>query len=309
MPAPVITHVGFSVDPDDGNLTAFGQRLGRIADLGADVAELSLYGHDLIAGGRIIEPRAAELAAICTRYPLRYTVHGLVVSDFMDPVHRAMQKAVVRAMLELCQRIGADVLVHHGGLLHVPAGPRPVVQEYECRERETLAEMAESAARAGVRIALENIFCFKTQEYRQTPSEIAATVRAVAHPNLIGLADFGHAYIEGTRLGIDWLEEVRALAALAGHLHAHDNFGRPYTMTKFYHPSEATALGIGDLHMPLGWGDIPWETVFDSITVLPGTALILEIGERFSDERPQSLKRARQLAARLNARLAQAIAA
>jgi sugar phosphate isomerase/epimerase len=299
-----ITHVGFTVEPGDGNLATLNLRLGRIADLGCDVAELSLYGHDLIAGGRIIEHRAAELAAICRRYPLRYTVHGLIVSDLLDPVLRDQQMAVARAMLELCQRVGADVLVQHGGLLHASSGLRPTVQEHERREREALGELADNAARRGVRIAVENIFCFDASEYRQTPSEIAETVRAIGQSSLVGLVDFGHAYIEGTRRGMDWLAEVRALACVSGHLHLHDNFGQPYTATKFYHPSEALALGVGDLHLPLGWGDIPWETIFDSITVLPGTALILEIDERFIGERPDSLKRARVLAERLNGRVA-----
>ncbi len=137
---------------------------------------------------------------------------------------------------------------------------------------------------------------------------MAETVRAVGHPHLVGLVDFSHAYIESTRLGIDWRAEVRALARVAGHLHVHDSFGRPYTMTEFYHPSEAVALGIGDLHLPLGWGDIPWENVFDEIEVLPGTTLILEIGERFGMERPESLARSRSLVARLNARFAAAAA-
>ncbi len=68
------------------------------------------------------------------------------------------------------------------------------------------------------------------------------------------------------------------------------------------------ALGIGDLHLPLGWGDLPFEALFDEIEVMPGTALIMEIGERFAAERADSLERARALAARVNARHAAAAA-
>lgn len=42
---------------------------------------------------------------------------------------------------------------------------------------------------------------------------------------------------------------------MTGHLHVHDSFGLPYSMKRFYHPAEAAALGIGDLHLPIGWGD------------------------------------------------------
>lgn len=74
-------------------------------------------------------------------------------------------------------------------------------------------------------------------------------------------------------------------------------------MTKFYHPAEATALGIGDLHLPIGWGDIPWEEIFAELTFLPDTMLILEITEdRFKAEQAESLALANKLAALVNDR-------
>ncbi|MCX5513604.1 myo-inositol catabolism protein [Kaistia algarum] len=297
----IISHVGFSTTAKNGDLGHLEESLRRIVDLGADVAELALFGEDLISGGRVIEGRARRLAEICAKFDIRYTVHGLIVSNFMDETHLAYQKAAVRAMLELCERVGADVLVHHCG--QAPIGPRPLLAKYDAMERDALAEMAEAAAKIGVRIALENIFAVADTEYRQTPSELAETIRAVDHPSLVGLIDFSHAYIETTRIGADFRDEVRAMAPVTGHLHVHDSFGRPYTMSKFYYTSEAIALGIGDLHLPIGWGDIPWEPIFDEIDVLPGTALIMEIGERFEAERAECLVRARDLAERVNRRL------
>jgi sugar phosphate isomerase/epimerase len=298
----IITHVGFSTTARNGDLGYLEESLRRIVDLGADVAELALFGEDLISGGRIIESRADRLVEICAKFDIRYTVHGLIVSNFMDATHIAWQKAVAKAMLELCRRIGADVLVQHSG--QMPIGPRPMRERYDAIEREALAEIADVAGEAGVRVALENIFAVADSEYRQTPSEIAETVRAVGHPALIGLIDFSHGYIETTRVGADFRAEIRAMAPVTGHLHVHDSFGRPYTMSKFYYTSEAIALGIGDLHLPLGWGDIPWEPIFDEIDVLPGTALIMEIGERFEAERAECLVRARELAERVNRRFA-----
>ena len=295
-----ISHVGFATSPDRGDLSGFEAEIAAIVELGADVVELGLFGETIISGGRIIEGRAKALAAICEKFDVRYTVHGLIVSNFMDEAHLAYQKAAVLAMIELCERVGADTLVHHSG--HAPMGSRPQLAHYDRVERAALAEMAAAAQRHGVRLALENIFAVEDTEYRQLPSEVAATVRSVASPGLVGLIDFSHAYIEATRTGADLRHEIMAMAPVTGHLHVHDSFGRPYTMSKFYYPSEAVALGIGDLHLPIGWGDLPFESLFDTMDVLPGTALILEVGSRFAMERAETLEKARALADRINRR-------
>ena len=300
MTQDLITHVGFSTTSGEGDLNHLEASLARIVELGADVAELSLCGDDLITGGRVLEARANRLANICAKFPLRYSVHGLIVSNFMDAVNLDYQKAAARAMVELCSRVGSDTLVHHSG--HAPMAPARIIAGYDRMQQDALTELADFAGKHGVRVGLENIFSIGDEMYRQQPSEVAATVRAINHPNVVATIDFGHAYIEATRTGGNFLEEVTAMGPVAGHLHVHDSFGRPYTMSKFYHTSEAIALGIGDLHLPLGWGDLPWETVFDAIDVLPGTSLIMEIGERFDADRADSIERARALAARLNAR-------
>jgi sugar phosphate isomerase/epimerase len=116
----------------------------------------------------------------------------------------------------------------------------------------------------------------------------------------VALIDFSHAYIESTYRGLDFREQLRAMAPVAGHLHVHDSFGRPQGFYQPHHPQEATALGLGDLHMPLGWGDIDWEAIFAELTFLPNTVLMMEIGRRYWAEQPASLERARRLMA-LNA--------
>ncbi|MEK1885982.1 MAG: sugar phosphate isomerase/epimerase [Phyllobacterium sp.] len=300
--APIISAVGFCTHTSEGgNFSTLEASIRTIADLGATAAELSLYGEEIIAGGRIIPSRAERLVQITRKFDLRYSVHGQIVSNFMDKEHLAEQKAVVRAMLELCNRIEAGVLVHHSG--HAIRQAATQHSALDRMERDALGEMAEVAAGYGVRLALENIFAMSDAEYRQTPSQVGETVKAVDSPQVCALVDFSHAYIECTRLGLDWREEIKAMAPVTGHLHVHDSFGRPYSMAKFYHPAEATALGIGDLHLPVGWGDIPWEEIFAQLTFLPDTMLILEITEdRFGGEQADSLARALRLAALVNGR-------
>ncbi|WP_320201298.1 sugar phosphate isomerase/epimerase family protein [Agrobacterium sp. rho-13.3] len=298
----IISAVGFCNATGPGDISTLDTSLKIIADTGADACEIGIYGEEIVSGGRIIEDRTQRVADIVKQYDFRkLSLHGQIVSNFMDREHLHLQKKVVRAMLELCDRLGASVLVHHCGHAQLTQGVTGA--DLDLMEREALFEMAEIAKGYGTRIVLENIFTTEPGQYRQTPREVAETVKAVGHDNLAALIDFSHAYIEATFKGLDFREELRAMAPVAGHLHVHDSFGLPYTMKQFYHRAEATALGIGDLHLPIGWGDIPWEEIFSELTFLPDTTLIMEIGaERFADQQPSCLERARKLADAVNQR-------
>ncbi len=290
-----IIATGFNAGSTDGELATLQTDLRELSEIGVDTVELGLTTLDVIAGGRIVAERADKLVEIARQFEFRYTVHGLVASNFMDPETVRYQLDAAKALVQLCDRLDARVLVQHGGNLR-----RDQIFERagaDEREREALFELAEFCRPYGVRIALENIFTTEPGQYRQTPAEVAATVKAVDHPNLVALIDFSHAYLESTYRGLDFREQLRAMAPVAGHLHVHDSFGRPQAFFKGYHLQENTALGIGDLHMPLGWGDIDWDAIFSELQFLPGTVMMMEIGRRYRREQPASLERARALMA------------
>jgi len=289
-----IIGTGFNAGSMDGEFETLESDLRALADIGCDTVEIGVTSLDLIAGGRIVPERMARLEALTSQFDFRYTVHGLVSSNFMDLPTLPYQLAAAKALVEVSDRIGARILVQHGGALR--ADDIHQRNAADMREREGLTELAEFAKPYGVRIALENIFTTEPGQYRQTPAEVAETVKAVNHPNVVALIDFSHAYIESTYRGLDFRAQLRSMAPVTGHLHVHDSFGRPQGFYKGYHLQENTAMGIGDLHMPLGWGDIAWEEIFDELTFLPDTVLMMEIGRRYRAEQPASLERARQLA-------------
>ena len=289
-----IIATGFNSGSTDGELDSLEADLRRLADMGVDTVELALTAIDLISGGRIIEERAERLVALTSQFDFRYTVHGLVSSNFMDPATQRYQLDAAKALVQLCDRVGSGILVQHGGALRADQlQERAGADE---REREALTELADFARPYNVRIALENIFTTELGQYRQTPAEVAETVKAVNHPNVVALIDFSHAYIESTYKGLNFREQIAAMAPVTGHLHVHDSFGRPQGFYKAFFPQENTAMGIGDLHMPLGWGDIDWDSIFAELDFLPGTVLMMEIGHRYRNEQPASLERARKLA-------------
>jgi sugar phosphate isomerase/epimerase len=289
-----IIGTGFNVGSLDGEVASLYEDMRALAEMGVDTVELGITSLDLISGGRIIPDRLERVLAVTSQFDFRYTVHGLVSSNFMDPVTQRYQLDAAKALVEFCNRIGAGILVQHGGCLRADQIAERAGADQ--REREALTEMADFARPQGVRISLENIFTTELGQYRQTPAEVAATVKAVNHPNVVALIDFSHAYIESTYRGLNFREQIAAMAPVTGHLHVHDSFGRPQGFYKPFFPQENTAMGVGDLHMPLGWGDIDWDSIFAELTFLPETVLMMEIGRRYRAEQPASLATARRLA-------------
>jgi sugar phosphate isomerase/epimerase len=273
--ATIIAGFGFDTESAAPDLSDLDEVLTRIAASGASHAELSLCGYELIAGGRILADRRRRLEQICARQPLAYTVHGTLAVNFMDEAHLDLHKAVCRSMLELCDAIGASVMVQHPGI--VPAQPAPALERLHRVERDALREMGDVAARYGVKIAVETLFVEDARRYTADPVRLAAALAAVDHPQVCGTLDFSHAYIMTTWRGMDYLDALRAFAPWTNHLHVHDSFGRPTSMTGFYSHTERIAFGMGDLHLPMGWGDIDWEAILPQLAFRPGTVMIVEL--------------------------------
>ncbi|MES0151334.1 sugar phosphate isomerase/epimerase [Mesorhizobium sp. M0012] len=235
-----------------------------------------------MVGGRVVPKRAERLIALTRQFDFRYTVHRVVSSNLTDPAVYRYQIDAAKALLEFA--LGSmRALIQHSGLFADQVLDGPGLEE---REREAVFELAEFCKPYDVRITFENLFAMDPGQCQQSLAEVAQMAKAVSHLNLVALIDFSHAYSESTHRGLNFREQLRAMAPVAGHLHVHDSFGRPQGLHRTYLPQEDAALGIGDLHMPLGWGDIEWNDVFSELAFLPGTVLVMEIGPAIATSSP-----------------------
>jgi len=272
---PTIAGFGFDTDSAAPDLSDLDDVLARIAAAGATHAELSLCAHELIAGGRVLADRRRKLEQICARHPLAYTVHGTLAVNFMDEAHLDLHKAVCRSMIELCDAVGAGVLVQHPGI--VAAQPVPFLERLHAIEQQALREMGDVAGSYGVEIAVETLFVEEPDRYTADPVRLAEIIEAIDHPHIVGTLDFSHTYLMTTYRGTDFLDALRRFAPCAHHLHVHDSFGRPTTAKNFHTHAERIAFGMGDLHLPMGWGDIDWETILPQLAFRAGTVMIVEL--------------------------------
>jgi sugar phosphate isomerase/epimerase len=111
-------------------------------------------------------------------------------------------------------------------------------------------------------------------------------LEAIDHPAVAMTLDIAHLHIAAHDLGFDYLEAVEQAAPWVRHLHANDNFGR--LDWGFDSDPDRWPYGEADLHLPPGWGTIPYEQVFARLAAYQGD-LILEIKSGFADYLGESL--------------------
>ena len=288
-----VVAVGLSTRGCRGSVENLATDLRAIVEAGADTAELALFDIDIVAGARILERRFARVEEICRSFPLRYTVHGPIASNPWDERHAAIHLETALTYVEMTRRLGGLVYVQHSGRTKGRVGHE--LAALRTTERDFLARVADRCGESNIRLVVENLFAERPGEISQMPHEVAEQIERLDHPAASVLIDFSHCYLEADWRGADPWASVRQAAPFTGHLHLHDSFGRSQTMSG-YTASETMAFGVGDLHLPLGWGTIPWEEVFEGLVFRPDTIANIELPSRFYDEAVACVTRARRLA-------------
>jgi sugar phosphate isomerase/epimerase len=285
---PHVLGVGFSTasleDPDFDLLRA---NLDDAARLRVEFVELPLFTMNVIAGGRILQKQVQRLKDALHGHALRYTVHGPIAVNFMqgrDLVDRHM--AVAQATLEIAAELGAIHVILHTGI--ISARTEGDIESAYGVQREAYARLGDFAAQHGVLIAVENVFTSHPEEHTALPSRLAREIDAIAHPNVRACFDFSHGAITSAAQGANFLDEAKALARVTRHLHIHDSFGDPLRM-RTYSRSERIAYGLGDLHLPIGWGNIPWDTVMAECTFEQNAVFNLELPSHFAHALPDCI--------------------
>ena len=274
--------VGIAAYKRANDLSDFSAELDAIEALGIDSIEIPLYELDVIVGGRIRPPQLQALTRACAGRACGYSVHGpLAINLMAEPWRLPRHFEVLTAALDVSAALGAKHYVIHSGL--VPVQPGAGIEAAYDRQREALRRAGDLARARGLVLCVETLFGgYAGQVHASTPRRLAAELALVDHPSVRATIDFSHAYLkldyEGRRA--DFVAEIAALAPHAVHLHIHDSFGRQDDIW-MYCDGERLAYGHGDLHLPVGWGDLPWEEVLAACTFPAGASFTIELERRY----------------------------
>lgn len=248
--------IGYTLWPVKFDLVDPGSLLDEAEGLGVDTVEIPLFASRLIADGAILEPTMRIFEDRMQGRRLGYTTHALLSINLMDaPERLELHEKIARACIEVTARFGARNMVLHCGLAE-DTSPDALEAAY-ARQRECLARLGDFAAQHEVLICVETIWNFDGRE-TALPGRLAAELRAVGHDAVRATLDYAHSALQCGLKDADLMAEIAEIAPLSHHLHLNDCFGTvregPSSL-----PGEALAYGSGDLHLPLGWGNLPWE--------------------------------------------------
>ncbi len=299
-PSPALRGVGYSIRATSPDFEDLGGKLDEAERLGVDFVELPVFAWTLMVNGRILRDRLDRLVAATRDRPFGYTVHGPLAINLMDqPVRLPRHEALLEASLEVAGALGAVNLVMHAGCVREQEADIAVAYK---RQRDALFRAGEVAARNDVTLCVENVFRFERMRETPLPSRLAAELDALDHPHVRATLDVSHAYLRCTDAKVPLLPELVALAPFAKHVHVHDSFGRALESWAI-DDAERLGLGEGDLHLPLGWGDIPWAEVTRQCALAPGAIVNLELHRRYWSELPDQIGVLRRLGADFAARV------
>ncbi len=263
--------IGFSpaVSRLAGRVSFLKHDLSELIDLGCTAAEIPALGVDAVVGAKLIPAKVELLRKVTSAFDLRYSVHApnnlnLAHGNGNSNLEREMVS--LRAFIQLAAAIRGKVVVYHCGV-------RTGEEEERAREQEVkaLREIGAYARDQGVVVCVENTGSGIVDVIRQIEAVDSESVRLAL--------DLGHLFLAAQTLGLDYLEEVALAAPWVGHIHINDNLGvegqpNPYPIRIMY--------GESDLHLPPGWGLVPYPQTIALLTDFEGL-WILEVHERFRD--------------------------
>ncbi|TFG93278.1 MAG: sugar phosphate isomerase/epimerase [Candidatus Atribacteria bacterium] len=196
-------------------------------------------------------------------------------------------------------------------------------------EVKTLQELADFAKDLGVTIAIENtcpdlkeetlwelskqfngrmfppsalnpqtpkpIFLQEVRKYKYGTKieELVDQVKKIDRDNAGITLDFGHAYLASKYYRFKFLDSIKLALPYIKHLHIHDCFGKSQ---QSYEEQDINLIqfGIGDMHMPVGWGEIPYDKIFHLLKNYGGV-ICLELKPRYKKFYKYSLERVKEL--------------
>jgi sugar phosphate isomerase/epimerase len=216
-----------------------GRAVPQVAALGYDVLEIwaeHLWRDD---------EDPCEIARALARANLRCTVHCPIMDVNLTSPNRGIREESLRQTLqsvELCDVLGAELLVVHPGKLFSVKNSTAVFWEHQLQALEVIVRHAE---KYGVRLAFENMDAHAKLEVVKRAEDIHRALATFTYEKLGVTYDTTH--LGTTRANLDFIAAVHNII----HVHLSDALIVP--------PDEVRT------HLPLGEGGLDVEAILRAL--------------------------------------------
>ena len=286
-PEATPTRIGINLDGElVGDRSALHGWLDLFATLGFDCVEITPLG---LIRNRVLNGRAcSSLLNALSGYDFSYTVHAPMEIDLANRSSFRFSEKMAKACIEFSALLDAKILVLHSGYVR-PEGKIPTPKAMETLVSLT-RRCASYAGNMGISVGIENGELAPIHFCRRI-DRLLDVIKGIGMDNVGVTFDFGHAYLSANYYGFDFMGAVREALPFIIHVHVTDNFGK-------FNPSEPgekdTSLGLGDLHLPIGWGSVPYRDVFRLIRPVYKGVYLMEIDRRYKRHLRSSAMRVRE---------------
>jgi sugar phosphate isomerase/epimerase len=219
------------------------------------------------------------------------------VLDLRHPALPDLHCDILLSTVRFAAAVGARLVVVH----YEQRSDSPAI---ELQFRRAIDAAAEAAGPRHVTLGVENIEVERAER-------VLAYIDQVDAPHVRLTYDFGHDFLAAAHFGYDFLTSVRACAPYAAHAHCSDNFGRfdparlgDFTLYKAIPQRNLNVSGLGDVHLPIGWGALPYDAAiaaFGAARHRPYDGILLgEHRRAFADADGEVLEHLRRFAQALD---------
>lgn len=302
--------IGINADSTriDGCLDVLRIDLDCFEKTGFDYVELPAHGLDMLVDGKLNTQQLRLIKDIIKDYTFEYTVHSPDRLNLMSCFSNETHREALKSTIEFAGEIGAQIVVYHSSSVsffenyncayyYSKYGTKNHGRLFEilCEEDASyLYEAGEYAKTCGVTIAVENLWYERLDNiytYGAYAGVLLQHIKHINHPNVGITYDLGHAYINSKIYNFDFIESIKTVSPYLKHIHVHDNFGKADRGEKY---KDCLPFGYGDLHMPMGFGEIPFKDAVEALDKYIGV-FTMEISPRYRSYYDKTLNDAKEL--------------
>jgi sugar phosphate isomerase/epimerase len=281
----------------DGNLLATKKDLTTFREWNFNVVELPVHGLDVIVNGRIQENRMQQIQELLEDFSFNYSVHAPNPVNLMDRINPDIHFQVLDSTLQFARKIHSKIVVYHAG--------RYIAEEWfaytkpdqltddvmlNMLQQEVTSIQKLSDEYPDITICIENARPYSIYSpycYGEHMDHLLEVLETINRTNVKMTLDIGHLFMAANFFGYDPLEAIKKATPYIQHIHIHDNFGKSILATE-KQQTHLLPFGKGDMHLPVGWGNIPFSNFLPDIFSDFHHFVIMELRSRYFQDTLES---------------------